>query len=148
MQTKYKNETSGRSMVEIIGALAVMSLISAAAVVLVRMGSESQKRSRIFDDVMTIAENVRGMYPDDFGLLDTNADKNQELVTALGFTTTPFGAGTKYSIARPTKGTDKFYVMISGLSEDDCMILSKQTWPGGDGACDEDSVVLTVTFGK
>lgn len=141
MQTKYKYETSGRSMIEIIGALAVMSLVSAAAISLVRMGSASQKRTRTFDDIMTIVANIRSMYPDGFSLLDRNHSNNKELVGAIGFTETPFGSDTSYAVAG--ENADKFSVLILGLDDDDCTVLAAQTWPGAFSAsCNNGDVYL------
>ena len=127
MKNKYKDETSGRSMVEIIGALAVMSLISAGAMVLVRSGSASQKRSRTFDEVMAIVENVRMMYPDGFADMG-GFESNRDLIDALDLNaTTPFGPDTFYSVR--AEGANQFHVLISGLDNDDCTVLAAQTWP-------------------
>ena len=56
-----KKQESGRSLVEMVGVLALMGLISVAAFVLIQAGSGSQKRSRATDEIDIIASNVRAM---------------------------------------------------------------------------------------
>ncbi len=144
---QYKYEDSGRSMVEIIGVLAVMSLITAGAMVLVRSGATSQKRARTFDEVMAIVENIRGLYPDGFADLPTDEAEGTKLIDGLYLnTTTPFGPDTKYSI-KGVGEKDYFELFIRGLDDDDCMVLATQTWPEVWGAsCNSDGAVY-LRFG-
>ena len=61
MKKILKNCESGRSMVEIVGVLGVMGLISVAAFVLIRSGMASQKRSRAADEVATLVASARAL---------------------------------------------------------------------------------------
>lgn len=149
---KYKYtecDEVGRSMIEIIGVLAIMGLITAGAMVLIRSGMASHKRSRTFDETMAIVENVRGLYPDGFTDLTPIRDEGTKLIDGMYLNTmTPFGAGTKYSL-RGYGEKDYFAVFIEGLDADDCMVLATQTWPDAwDTSCFEDTGTLWLRFGR
>ena len=144
---KYNRTESGRSMVEMVGVLSVMGLITAGAFVLVGNGQRSQKISRTDDEVANIAANVRTLFAEssDFSKLPSTLDKGTKLLTALSLpTSTPFG-GT-YSV---TSGKDKttFVVVISDLSETNCKVLENRGWSDAKGVSCE-KTTLSVTFGK
>ncbi|MBO7645322.1 MAG: hypothetical protein J6S57_03395 [Alphaproteobacteria bacterium] len=144
---RCKCETSGRSMLEIIGVLVVMTMISAGAVVLVKSGMMTQKRNRTVDEVSAIVENIRGMYPDGFQNLTKDPEQGTQLIDALYLNTvTPFGSGTSYSVVG--NGTkDYFFVTINGLDTDDCVVLSAQTWPNALNVECSDRGILNMMFG-
>ena len=146
-----KNCESGRSMIEIVGVLAVMGLITAGAFVLIRGGSATQKRSRAMDDVAVIAENIRGLYAesDDFKDLTDNDAKGTVLIDALYLNTaTPFGGKTSYTVVR-TDDAQGFIVKLIGLDAKDCSALAAAAWSNSNGPakCDNKGVV-SVVFGK
>ena len=151
MKKILKNCESGRSMVEIVGVLAVMGLITAGAFVLIRGGSAAQKRSRAMDDVAVIAENIRGLYAesDDFKDLTDNDAKGTVLIDALYLNTaTPFGGKTSYTVVR-TDDAQGFIVKLIGLDAKDCSALAAAAWPNSNGPakCDNKGIV-SVVFGK
>ena len=59
MKKQNKKHESGRSMIEMVGVLAVMGLITAAAFVLITSAMRSQKLSRADDDISALAAGVR-----------------------------------------------------------------------------------------
>ena len=129
VRMKYKKYESGRSMVEIIGVLAIMGMIAAGATMLISNGMTVNKRARVRDDVSAIVENVRGLYPDKFTNLTDDETQGTILIDSLYLnTTTPYGPGTSYSVVRVNK--DEFNVIVSGLDDDECSVLIKQTWAG------------------
>jgi len=135
-------DDSGRSMVEMIGVLAVMGLITAGAFVLITGGMASQKRNRTSDDFANIAANIRGLFveADDFSSLPTSTTQGTALLNALQISSkTPFGGNTTYSVVKGTeehgsgdysniKPDDYFIIKMSGLSEDDCWALVSRSW--------------------
>ena len=145
-----KKRESGRSMIEIVGVLGVMGLITAGAFVLIRSGSATQKLNRVKDDVAMIAENIRGVYAesDDFsGLTDVDAE-GTALIDALYLnTTTPFGQNTKYSVVRDNTAKG-FVVKLSGLTSQDCNALAKFAWPNSTTGATCNNGVVSVTFSK
>ena len=61
VQRKIKKRESGRSMVEMVGVLAVSGLLAAGTYVLITSAMASQKISRAQDDVANIATTIRTM---------------------------------------------------------------------------------------
>ena len=150
MKKIFKNCESGRSMVEIVGVLAVMGLITAGAFVLIRSGGATQKRSRAMDDVAVIAENIRGLYAesDDFKDLTDNDAKGTVLIDALYLNTaTPFGGKTSYTVVR-TDDAQGFVVKLSGLTIQDCSALAAAAWPNSTSGAKCSKGIVSVEFGK
>jgi len=142
-KTNKKHE-SGRSMIEMVGVLAVMGLITAAAFVLITSAMSSQRISRIDDDVSSIVQGVRLLYnpSDNFaGLSDSGAlqvlgykdAKNpyggdyqlESLDTATTYNTDgSYAAGT-------LSGDARFAVKLTGLGENVCKTLVNRNWQAG-----------------
>lgn len=145
-----KNE-SGRSMVEIVGVLAVMGLITAGAFVLVRGGVAAQRRSRAVDEVSVIAENIRGLYADseDFSDLTDVVSDGTALIDAMYLSTiTPFGQNTVYSVVKSDSDDTKFYVKMTDLAQEDCKALAATVWPNSDEQALCKNGVVSILFGK
>ena len=116
----------GRSMIEMLGVLAIMGVIT------VRM----QKQSTVNDEVYQIVLGVRqllGEY-DDFTRID-----NSTIFTALAMSNkNPYG-GT-YTVSVNPSNTRQFIVTIDGLSDSECKALVTKAWTdsidGANGNCD------------
>ena len=152
---KYmQNEEFGRSMIEIIGVLAISALLTGGAFVLIRGAMANQKRSRAIDEVAAIVENVRGLYAgrDDFSSLTNDMAYGTRLVDGFYLNTvTPFGADTRYSVVRNPDDNNTFLVLLTNLKSDDCTDLAEQTWPDAMlASCDQmgSSIGVYLTFGK
>ena len=148
---RFSIDESGRSMVEIVGVMAVMGLITAGAFVLVRGGAATQKRSRAMDEVAVIAENIRGLFAEsnDFSELTTNETDGTTLIDSLYLSkTTPFGTNTTYSVVKNSGNDAEFLVLMKGLDEQDCKALAAASWPSANGNASCDAGKLTIVFGK
>ena len=69
---KFIGQESGRSMIEMLGVLAIMGVITVGAVTMISAAMRSQKRTVLQDEVAQIVTGVRtilGEY-DDFSGLD------------------------------------------------------------------------------
>ena len=126
-----KKQESGRSMIEMVGVLAVMGLITAGAFVLITSAMSSQKMSRVDDDVSAIVAGTRLLY-------NTQANfngLNNEATGLLGFSgSNPYGGNYYLSSADTTTTTEtnaRFYVYVGGLSKSQCNALKGRSWPGG-----------------
>ncbi len=117
-------EESGRSMIEMIGVLAIMGIITAGAFALITTALHTQKRSRVTDDVTTIVSGVRtllGEY-DDFSNID-----NSTIFGAMAISNkNPYG-GT-YELQVDKSNSRQFIVNINGLSKSDCEGLITKAW--------------------
>jgi len=125
---------SGRSMVEMIGVLAVMGLITAAAFVFIQSNMASSKRSRASDEVGAIVTAVR----------EQNSGEQKNLGYYVGWSAKDDSNGTTYlrrlriSTKNPwggdysVRGSDNknFFVVIKGLASGDCDALKTKAWSG------------------
>ena len=153
-----KNE-SGRSMVEMVGVLAIMGLITAGAFVLLRSGYASQKRSRATDEIDVIASNVRAMAAQ---AEDENAKfaklpqvekyKGGKSTSATGLAkafldsegVTPFNSSSMYSVYSIDKKT--FTVELASIGDAECEAMAKRAYSNGAGECDgKGTVAITFT---
>ncbi len=128
-------QESGRSMVEMLGVMAIMGLITVAAVSAITYGLKQQKRSAVNDEVMQIVMGVRqmlGQYPDFSNI-------SPDIFGAIGMSDkNPFG-GT-YSLAVNSADNTQFIVAINGLAKSDCEYFKTSAWA--------DSVEYKTTDGK
>ena len=130
-----KKQESGRSMIEMVGVLAVMGLITAGAFVLITSAMSSQKVSRVDDDVSAIVAGTRLLY---------NGQTNFQNLTDAALETLGFGSSVKnpwggtYGVAASkctsdsTDSNECFTVSIKGFtSQSTCNGLMKRAWAGG-----------------
>ena len=140
-----KNSESGRSMIEIMGVMAVMALLTAGAFWLISSGMATQKRSEITDRVSDIATGVRALYAE-YDSIPTTFDGDKTLSALSIETSGP--ADTTFSVARDTSDTKQFIVSMAGLSEDECTVLAAKAWTGSVNGATCDSTTLTITYKK
>lgn len=155
---KIKNQESGRSMIEMIGVLAVAGLITAAAFILITSGMATQRRARAADEISTIASEMRQIDLANSGLENYNSDRNdfakgKELLSTLKLpsTDTPFGSDSYYSVTKDSNNK-QFYVHIVDMSDDaDCEAMAKRAWSGAvsnSANCDTDNLIFTIKYSK
>jgi type II secretory pathway pseudopilin PulG len=152
-------QESGRSMIEMLGVLAIMGVITVAAVSMITYGMKQQKRSNVADEITQIVTGVRsllGQY-DDFSNLN-----NGSIWGAIGMSAkNPFGGN--YTLSVDSSNPRQFIIEIDGLSQSDCEYLSARAWAdsadyilsdgkrgGATGSCTNTNGKNTVkiTFGE
>lgn len=144
-----KKQESGRSMVEMVGVLAIMGLITAAAFVLLSSGYKSQKRSQAADEIDVIVSNVRAMAAQaeskdaKFIALPSDEEKGQSLAKALLNSDggTPFGG--IYGVLTTDEGKT-FNVMMYKIG-DECEAMAGRSYKHGTGKCDGETVTIQFT---
>lgn len=118
------NQESGRSMIEMLGVLAIMGVITAGAIGLISTAMRTQKRSTVNDDVIQIVTGVRqllGEY-DDFSNIN-----NETIFGAIGVSNkNPYG-GT-YELSVNAANPHQFVVAITGLGQGDCNYFVTKAW--------------------
>jgi len=145
MMLNGKKFESGRSMVELVGVLAIMGMITAAAFVLIRSGMASQKRSVVNDDIAQIVTGVRTLYAD-YDNLPANFDGARTL-SALSINTTAPYAGASYELDRESGSV--FVVKIKDLPENECTVLETKPWAGAIGeSATCTTTTLTIKYNK
>ena len=151
-------QESGRSMIEMVGVLAIMGMLTATAFALISLGINRQKQSRVADDVVTIVSGVRGLLGDydDFSNID-----NSTIFAAMSVSDkNPYGG--MYELAVNTANPRQFIVRITGLPKADCEALITKAWvdsvgyissdrkeSGATGACAEGKDnVISIIYGE
>jgi len=151
-------QESGRSMIEMIGVLAIMMALTATAVATYNYAMNMQKRSTVNENVSNIATGVRELLKgyDDFSNID-----NATIFAAMSMSNkNPYG-GT-YELAVNPSNTRQFIVRINGLSKSDCEALITKAWTdsvgyissghkesGATGNCIEgNSNVVSIIYGE
>ncbi len=151
-------QESGRSMIEMVGVLAIMGMLTAGAFVLISLGINRQKQARVMDDVVTIVSGVRGLLGDydDFSNID-----NSTIFSAMSVSNkNPYG-GT-YELAVNPSNSRQFVVSINGLNKSDCEALVTKAWTdsvgylssnhkesGATGNCvDSNANVVSIVYGE
>ena len=127
---------SGRSMIEMLGVLAIMGVLTVGAIGLISTAMRTQKRNTVNEEVLQMVTGVRqllGEY-DDFSHID-----NATIFGAIGMSAkNPYG-GT-YELAVDPANSRQFVVTINGLSRNDCEYFITKAW--------SDSVGYLATDGK
>lgn len=127
---------SGRSMIEMLGVLAIMGVLTVGAIGLISTAMRTQKRNTVNEEVLQMVTGVRqllGEY-DDFSHID-----NTTIFGAIGMAAkNPYG-GT-YELAVDPANSRQFIVTINGLSRNDCEYFITKAW--------SDSVGYLATDGK
>ena len=151
-------QESGRSMIEMVGVLAIMGMLTATAFALISLGINRQKQARVMDDVVTMVSGVRGLLGDydDFSNID-----NSTIFAAISVSNkNPYG-GT-YELSVDPTNNRQFIVRINGLNKSDCEALVMKAWTdsvgyissghkdsGASGTCAEGgNNVVSITYGE
>ncbi len=117
-------QESGRSMIEMLGVLAIMGVITVGAIGMISTATRTQKRNAVNDEVIQITTGVRqllGEY-DDFSNIN-----NATIFGAIGMSAkNPYG-GT-YELSVNPSNPRQFIVSITGLSTNDCQYFVTKAW--------------------
>jgi len=127
---------SGRSMIEMLGVLAIMGVITVGAIGMISTAMRTQKRNTVNEEVLQIVTGVRqllGEY-DDFSNIN-----NATIFGAIGMSSKNTYGGT-YELAVDPSNTRQFIVTINGLSKSDCEYFLTKAW--------SDSVGYLTSDGK
>lgn len=129
-------QESGRSMIEMLGVLAIMGVITVGAITMISTAMRTQKRNTVNDDVIQIVTGVRqllGEY-DDFSHIN-----NETIFGAIGMSDkNPYGG--KYELYVDPANMRQFVVAIDGLSDGDCKYFVTKAW--------SDSIGYQMSGGK
>lgn len=117
-------QESGRSMIEMLGVLAIMGVITVGAIGMISTAMRTQKRSAVNDDVIQIVTGVRQLLGefDDYSHIN-----NATIFGAIGMNAkNPYG-GT-YELNVDPANSRQFIVSINSLSESDCKYFVTKAW--------------------
>lgn len=134
-------QESGRSMIEMLGVLAIMGAISYTAIVGVGQLMGAQKHNRAEGDVTYIVTEVQKLFrgADDFSNIN-----NATIFSAIGISNkNPYG-GT-YTLSVDPANSRQFIVGITGLNKSDCEYLKTKVWMNSVGYQTSDGKVSGAT---
>ena len=125
-QTKKvaKKHESGRSMIEMVGVLAVMGLITAAAFVLITSALRSQKMTRVDDDVSAIAAGVRLVYGNKQDFTSMNSSNDSNTLTLIGYNDVKSPYNGKYTVYKVDD--NHFGIKFTVDGKDTCTTLANR----------------------
>lgn len=126
----------GRSMIEMLGVLAIMGVITVGAIGMISTAMRTQKHTAVNDDVIQMVTGVRqllGEY-DDYSHIN-----NSTIFGAIGVSNkNPYGGA--YQLSVDPSNSRQFIVSITGLSQSDCEYFTTKAW--------SDSVGYQMSGGK
>ena len=121
---RFANNESGRSMIEMLGVLAIMGVITVGAIAMISAAMKSQKRTTVQDEVAQIVTGVRALLGeyDDFSNID-----NTTIFAAIGMSPkNPYGG--RYELTVNPDNPQQFILSIGGLSSSDCTYFKSKAW--------------------
>ena len=130
------SQQSGRSMIEMLGVLAIMGVITVGAITMISAAMRNQKRTTVQDEVAQIVTGVRTLLCeyDDFSNLD-----NSTVFAAIGMSPkNPYGGN--YELLVNPANPRQFILTIGGLNYADCEFFKQKAW--------SDSVGYQMSDGK
>ena len=117
-------QESGRSMIEMLGVLAIMGVITVSAIGMISTAMRTQKLTEVNDEVIqmvTMVRNIHGEY-DDFSNMN-----GQTIFGAIGMSNkNPYGGSYELSVNQ--SNPRQFVVTINGLGQAECESLVAKAW--------------------
>ena len=152
------NQESGRSMIEMLGVLAIMGALTVGAYALIKDAFESQRQMQGVEEVFVIVNEVRKIHSqyDDFSNMD-----GEVILGMMEKKHNPYG-GT-YELTVNPANSRQFILTINGLSKSECQALITRAWTdsvgyklsdkkesGATGSCDGtgDTNYVQITYGE
>ena len=145
MKNIYTQE-SGRSMIEMLGVLAIIGVLSVGGIAGYSQAMSKFKVSKTTDQIQTMVTNIRTLFSSqkNYAGLDTTADGGPKLLYAAGILTdencpdssacstpmNPYGGTIEIMVTKDDMSRSKraFAVTYNGLPSDACVRLASQGW--------------------
>jgi len=120
-QNTEKHTQSGRSMIEMMGVLAIVGVLSAGGIAGYNMAMQSYKTNALIEKIQLISVQTRKLYKGDYSNI-----KIQDLVDTglLSDTKSPFGVS--FGLASNANGY--FSIYLKPVPKDTCVDLVMNSW--------------------
>ena len=115
---------SGRSMIEMLGVMAIIGIITIGAIAMISAAMRNQKRNVVQDEVAQLVVGVRSLLGeyDDYSNID-----NSTIFAAIGMSDkNPYNG--KYVLEANPTDAQQFSVSITGLNKSDCEYFKQKAW--------------------
>lgn len=140
-------QESGRSMIEIVGVLAIGLVMIVSAYNMYKSIDQRQKRLVASEAIEDVAKKTKILYEySDYKNVSLTALRDKG---AISDTRAPIG--TSWSVAKNGSNTKEFLITLNGLTFDECeyFVIKKADWAKGkiingskDGKCNSNSNVF------
>ena len=125
-QNNKKRNQLGRSMIEMLGVLAIVGVLSAGGIAGYSMAMQSYKTNLLMERVNLIANRARTIYKNsDFTGISSSVLINAGKLSAEDFKQ-PFGGDI--SIAKSTWGSNTFHIRLGSVPADTCTDMLSNDW--------------------
>lgn len=144
---KHTNE-SGRSMVEMLGVLAIIGVLSVGGIAGYSMAMSKFKITKTIDQVQTIITNLRTLYASQrtYSKLEPDTAYNMGILTDETYDGTdglnPFGGKINFGLGSTAGDNRSFTIEYTGLTAEACVKLATADW-----GADASSGLLSITTG-
>ena len=120
---KYKQ--SGRSMIEMLGVLAIVGVLSAGGIAGYSMAMQSHKTNTLIEKINLIAMQTRKLYKGDYADADI-----QDLVDAgrIADINNPFGGTIVVGVSNWSTNNNMFHVSMSNIPAETCTDILQMDW--------------------
>ncbi len=135
MKSLYKNEQSGRSMVEMLGVLAIIGVLSIGGISGYSKAMAKYRVNKTLDQISMLVMNIRTLFSssvDYTGLNDTMAINLGIIPADMQLTGTSgksivnaYQGAVKVNVGTDTR---EFYVIYTGLTQEACVALATADW--------------------
>lgn len=160
MKKVLSSEQSGRSMVEMLGVLAIIGVLSVGGISGYSKAMAKYRANKTLDQISLLITNIRTLYANQYNYtgLDNDALEDFELVSADMKSGTdyvnPFGGKIK---VEATNGNANFAVTYTGLDKQACITMATADWGStassglvsvavGEAATTTDAIDSATTF--
>ncbi len=130
---KTKILFSGRSMIEMLGVLAIMGIITGMSIAAYNMAMGTLKSGRTTEDLTRIQQAVRSLYTEGvYKDIQTSTFISLGTITAFGTSTTAGRNqyGGEYTISSTDTDNLTFSISVTAVPKTDCVTFMTRVNPG------------------
>ncbi len=153
-ESQQKSKQSGRSMIEMLGVLAIVGILSAGGIAGYSMAMQNHKTNVLIERVQLIAQRTRELYSGDYSTLGGSGSEINKLINAGLITdkTNPFGGDLEMGRSA-TDNTNKsvFYIRtgdsqasVKNIPPEACVKILTTDW-GDKGVFTSFLIDMSVT---
>ena len=133
----YKNFENGRSMIEMLGVLAIVGVLSVGGIAGYSKAMEKFKINKTIQQITEIAANIQTLYlqQDDFNGLDNTTAVQMGVVpdelgtsSSGGWTSITHAFGNNVYIGQPYSDPHYFHIIFEWMTKEACMALATADW--------------------
>ncbi len=127
---------NGRSMIEMLGVLAIVGVLSAGGIAGYSVAMKSHKVNKATDMIQLISTQVKGLYSDDFADISCKKLGDLGYLSAEYYDSTKTGdeacvaapVGDSWKIAQKTGDSSRYQIFLNNVEKAACIKLAQVNW--------------------